>query len=466
MRISPAGTPRRRPLAALTLGLAAVLLAGCAAGISGTASADPEAVPPPGKPLGYTPSDFPIEFAQDDGADQIARDALDDVIAHYSSWYPDVFGHEFEPPTGGFFSIGPGEGNKSGCMESPDDPVIEQNAFYCSTDDEVAYWRPLLDRFASEYSDMQVGLVLAHELGHAIQAREDLFDGRSIVTETQADCFAGVWARSVADGESPHFAFDPANLDETMLAWALELPSEVGSDPDARGQHGSAFDRVSAMQEGYEQGPEACRDNFNDDRVFTQAEFTEKELARKDPSDAPYDQALTFAQQIFGQFYAAELPELDGTWTAPKLVFGVSGNPECASERTVSYCQADNTVVISDEGELQEVHDDYGDFAMMTAMGLAYGTAAIVGLGFSADDPNAMLAASCLTGAMAGSMTDPDNVYEVELSPGDFDEATVMLLSADDQNPVVDAGDVTAFDRMDAFRAGVNGGAGSCGVSG
>ena len=41
-----------------------------------------------------------------------------------------------------------------------------------------------------------------------------------------------------------------------------------------------------------------------------------------------------------------------------------------------------------------------------------------------------------------------------------------MLLSADDENPIVDAGDVTAFDRMDAFRAGVNGGVTSCGLSG
>ncbi len=463
--VIPAGRPTRRRGALLGLGLAAVLLAGCATGVSGRAAADPEAVPPAGKPVGYTPSDFDIRYAEDDGADQIARDALDDITAYYASWYPDVFGHEFEPPTGGYFSIGPGDGNKSGCMESPDDPIIEENAFYCSRDDEVAYWRPLLDRFAGEYSDMQVGLVLAHELGHTIQEREDMFDVRSIVAETQADCFAGVWARSVADGKNPHFKFDPANLDETLLAWALELPSEVGSDPDAQGQHGSAFDRVSAMQEGYEQGPEACRDNFTDDRVFTQAEFSQQELNSADPGNAPYEQALDFAQSISGQFYADRFPELGGTWQAPKLVFGGSGDAGCTADRTVSYCQSDNSVVISDEAELQDVHDEYGDFAMMTAMGLAYGTAAIVELGFSADDPNAMLAASCLTGAMAKALTGDDNSYKVQLSPGDFDEATVMLLSADDRNTIVDAGDVTAFKRMDAFRAGVNGGVTSCGVS-
>ena len=250
MRTSSGPTRRAAVLAAI-----AILLAGCTTTIAGRAAPDADSLPPVGKPVGYQPSDFPIEFAEPDGADQIARDALDDIVSFYSSWYPDVFGHEFRPLAGGYFSIGPGDGNKSGCMETPDDPIIEENAFYCPGPDEIAYWRPLLQRFADEYSDMQVGLVLAHELGHAIQAREGVFDVRSIVAETQADCFAGVWAASVARGENPHFAYDPANLDETLLAWALELPSEVGSDPDAQGQHGSAFDRVSALQEGYEQGP-------------------------------------------------------------------------------------------------------------------------------------------------------------------------------------------------------------------
>ncbi len=462
MRTFPAGSVHGRPSAVLGVVLAAVLLAGCTTTIAGRAAPDQDSLPPAGKPVGYQPSEFPITFAEQDGADQIARDAVDDILASYASWYPDVFGHEFEPPTGGFFSIGPGDGHQSGCMESSDDPIIEDNAFYCPGRDEIAYWRPLLQRYADEYSDMQVGLVLAHELGHAIQAREGVFEVRSIVAETQADCFAGVWAASVARGENPHFAYDPANLDETLLAWALELPSEVGSDPDARGQHGSAFDRVSALQEGYERGPTACRDDFGDDRLFTQAEFSPDELRTADPGDLPFGDAVESAQRIFDLFYTEALDQLGGTWDAPELVLGGAAN--CPGDRMVSYCQADNAVVISDEADLRRVHDELGDFAMMSAMGLAYGTAAIVELGFSVDDPRAMLAVSCLTGVVASVLT-ADNPSRITLSPGDFDEATVMLLSADDENPIVDAGDVTAFDRMDAFRAGVNGGVTGCGLS-
>ena len=189
-----------------------------------------------GKPVGYQPSDFPIDLR---GAGRRRPDRpgrarrhprfLRFVVSRTSS------GTSSSRRPAASSRSAPATGTKSGCMESSDDPIIEDNAFYCPGRDEIAYWRPLLQRYADEYSDMQVGLVLAHELGHAIQAREGVFDVRSIVAETQADCFAGVWAASVARGENPHFAYDPANLDETLLAWALELPSEVGSDPDARG---------------------------------------------------------------------------------------------------------------------------------------------------------------------------------------------------------------------------------------
>ena len=461
-------TRQRTPLAAVALGVCAVVLAGCANGIAGTAAADPEAVPPAGKPIGYTPANFDIKYAQPDGADQIARDALADVISEYSSWYPQVFGHEFTPPTGGYFSIAPGEGHQSGCMTGPDDESIVDNAFYCHNKDEVAYWRPLLDEFASEYSDMQVGLVLAHELGHTIQYREGMSDMLSIVLETQADCFAGSWARSVADGRDPHFKFNPENLDKTLLAWARELPGQLGADPTAEGEHGSTFDRVTAIIEGYQQGPEACRDHFNNQRRFTQAEFdrTSGNASDDGQGNATYERSLDIGKATYDAFYAAKFAELGGNWKSPALIFGGSGDPSCVSTEVVSYCQANNSVVISNQDALRGVHDKYGDFAMVTAMGLAYGTAAIVELGYSAQDPKAMLAATCLTGAAAGELIDPANPYQVILSPGDFDEATVMLLSADATNPVVDTGGSTAFDRMENFRYGVNGNVTSCGVSG
>ncbi len=467
-RSAIAGRRRRGAGRLIVLGVAAVLLAGCANTIAGLGTADPLAIPPEGKPLGYTPSDFEIKYAEADGPDQIVRDSLDDIIKYYKSFFPDVFGKDFQPPKGGYFSIQPGEKHASGCMDGPDDPTIVDNAFYCSFADEVAYYRPLIDRYASQYSDMQVGLVLAHEMGHAIQAREGLLGERSIVKETQADCFAGTWARAVKDGLAPHFKYNEANMDKTLLAWALELPDEVGSDPNQRGAHGSAFDRVSAMQEGYQQGPKACRDNFNDSRVFTSAQFDTDPAGNASDDgqgNATYENSVLLAQRVFDVFYAAKFPDLGGTWANPPVLVGGSGDPTCTSQKVVSYCQANNSVVISNEQALRDVHDRFGDYAVVTALGFAYGDAALTQLGYSLTDPQAVSAVSCLTGALSGDLAaNGATVYQATLSPGDFDEATVMLLSADKDSPTVDTGDLSAFARMDAFRDGVNAGAGNCGV--
>ena len=240
-------------------------------------------------------------------ADQIARDAYDDIIANYNTWYPDLFGHDFQAPAH-YYSIGPDDGHASGCMSGPDDQRIVDNAFYCPPGDEITYWRPMLQKFADDFGDVQAALILAHELGHTIQDREGMYDVRSIVAETQADCFAGTWLRSVVDGDDPHFKFDPSTLDGALLGWTSGLSYEIGSDPNSLDQHGSMFDRVTAVQEGYEQGPQACRDNFNDDRLFTQMAFTD---GQRSPTTAReirfYDTTVTSAINVYDAFYAEAL---------------------------------------------------------------------------------------------------------------------------------------------------------------
>ena len=453
-------------LRALVAGAVAIVLAGCSSSIGGQGAPNPEQVPPPGKPVGYAPSNFDITYAQDGSeADQIARDAYDDIIANYNSWYPDLFGHDFQAPAH-YYSIGPDDGHASGCMSGPDDQRVVDNAFYCPPGDEITYWRPMLQKFADDFGDVQAALILAHELGHTIQDREGMYDVRSIVAETQADCFAGTWLRSVVEGDDPHFKFDVSTLDGALLGWTSGLSYEIGSDPDSLDQHGSMFDRVTAVQEGYEQGPEACRDNFDDDRLFTQMAFTTANQSDDGQGNQIYDTTVTSAISVYDAFYAEALESLGATWTPPRLLTGGTTQSSCAVQEFLTYCAADNSVVITDEEALREMHTRDGDFATMTAIGLVYGIAAISQLGYSQDDPNAMVAASCLTGAVAGELLTPNNRFQLTLSPGDFDEATVMLLTAGPDNPVVDTGDQSAFARLDAYRAGVNGGIGNCGVSG
>ncbi len=100
-------------------------------------------------------------------------------------------------------------------------------------------------------------MTLAHEWGHAIQDQAGVV-GPTIAMEQQADCFAGAWVGHVADGGAPLLHLRQDNLD-TGLAGFLTFRDPPGSDPTADDAHGSAFDRVGAFQEGYDNGSGALQ---------------------------------------------------------------------------------------------------------------------------------------------------------------------------------------------------------------
>ena len=78
---------------------------------------------------------------------------------------------------------------------------MQGNAFYCSAGDFVAWdEQTLLPKLRDQFGDFAVALVLAHEWGHAIQARTDTRLNATVYLEMQADCFAGAWTRHIANG--------------------------------------------------------------------------------------------------------------------------------------------------------------------------------------------------------------------------------------------------------------------------
>ena len=82
------------------------------------------------------------------------------------------------------------------------------NAMYCWDNNDIGWDRgQLLPTLRKEFGDISVPLVLGHEYGHAIQRRAQLAGPAtpSLVAEQQADCFAGVYMRWVAEGRSPRF---------------------------------------------------------------------------------------------------------------------------------------------------------------------------------------------------------------------------------------------------------------------
>ena len=140
----------------------------------------------------------------------------------------------------------------------------EVNAAYCTGDQRVYYANSLLRAFPARVANAPYAaeVILAHEFGHAIQARAAILisekyleqDARtereamdlSRRTEVQADCFAGQYVRSVAQSQSLG-ARELAGLGE--LAWNLGDDVLTGR-PGYSGGHGTG----SARQDWFNRG--------------------------------------------------------------------------------------------------------------------------------------------------------------------------------------------------------------------
>ena len=129
--------------------------------------------------------------------------------------------------------------------------LAADNAYYCGWGDFVAYDAGLLDR-SDELGDGFLYLVVAHEWGHAIQARLD----PSLVAprlELQADCFAGAALYGAAEDGTVEFDSD----DQEELSDSLEALADDTPWTDTR-DHGDATERLQAFSIGRDDGVTGC----------------------------------------------------------------------------------------------------------------------------------------------------------------------------------------------------------------
>jgi predicted metalloprotease len=396
------------------------------------------APPEPARVADHTVDPSFVHGTDQGDTDRLAAAVVIDAQKYWAAQYPGVFGAPWRDLDGGFFSVDTnGSGAPPPCTADVKD--VEGNAYYCPTVDAIAWDRAaLLPVLREHYGDASVAVVLAHEMGHAVQQRAGLgVDDPPVRLEAIADCYSGSFIRWVVDGRSEHLRIEPAQLDNAMRAITVFRDPVSTNSTDA---HGTAFDRVSAFQSGFLEGPRRC------------AEVTETAVAAPLPDDpnAPLNEALRTAEVsgYFGDLVAQH----GGQWTPP-VVHDVPGCPEATGP--MAFCAQPPTVVV-DRAALAEPHQDIGDQAVTTLLASRFALAALTKLGRPTTGADGGKQITCLTGAYTGA--------QHGLSAGDLDEAVEIVLGSDAvSRDAHGANSLTGFDRIAAFRTGVLGGASACG---
>ncbi len=153
--------------------------------------------------------------------------------------------------------------------------------FYCPGDQKVyidlSFYRELSTRFGAP-GDFAQAYVLAHEIGHHVQnltgterqvrqaqrRNPGEANAYSVAMELQADCYAGLWARS----SNRMGQLEPGDIEEGLGAAAavgddrIQQMSGRYVNPESW-THGSSKQRMQWFQRGFKSGDPAVCDTFS-----------------------------------------------------------------------------------------------------------------------------------------------------------------------------------------------------------
>ncbi|SDI81350.1 Predicted metalloprotease [Frankineae bacterium MT45] len=467
-------TSRRRTrlvVCALTLALTLVVTA-CADTISGQATSGIPPLAPDAKLSiqGSTSGDF----------DRLAKNALTDIESFWQLNYPSISGGKsLSALKGRIYSVDDtapaASAYDNSCISEAGIKIVEDNAFYCSLDDSIAYDRVgLIPKLAKQYGPYFVAAMFAHEFGHAVQARLGIMhEMSSIAKETQADCAAGAFTAWVMNFKSPHIRVTQAALDQVLVGYIQLRDPEPHSDSDS-GTHGNGFDRVGAFATGINDGVQACFSDKWADRAFTERGYT-SDTDYSQGGNQPMSQVLNPApatpsgggggglEPDLNQFWRSAAKSIGKEWVDVKIAQAT--HPPCATrpQTQFAYCPSDNTVYYSTA--LAQKAYQSGDFSLGTLLAYGWGLAVRSQLfDRSLDDSAALLGASCYTGAYAASVNVPASAArsDFSLSPSDMDEATTAVLAVVATNQALGERGTTGLTRITAFNKGYFGGLSAC----
>lgn len=476
------GGRTRHSTRAIALILASVLVfAGCGQTIGGRAvsiyenpfnvAGLPVTDGPSGPRLGVPNARLDVDGAEGTDSDVIATNAIDDIQRYWTETYPELFATPFTPVSD-LISWDASEDDGSRFCGLRTEGV--SNAAYCTRDDTIGWDRTiLLPALIDAFGPMAVVMVIAHEYGHSIQHRSGLVgdDTPTIVSEQQADCFAGAFIRYVAEDNAPHFTINTSDGLNGVLAATVAVRDVDPNDPES--VHGSAFERVTAVQIGFTDGASACLSIDEDEIESRRADLPQKFSDADDDGELPVTRAAleAFVRSFDTLLQLTDPPSVsyDGTDT---------DCPDGTSTEPVSYCAATNTLgvdvpALAELGTAEQPRrgdvvplNVSGDYSAYVLFASRYSLAVQKEAGQPLDNPQTALRSACLSGVITAGLSAENPAadgLEVWLSPGDLDEAVSGLLS--DGLTASDINGVTlpsGFSRVDAFRSGVLGGQEAC----
>jgi predicted metalloprotease len=228
--------------------------------------------------------------------------AISDIQDFWATTFPKIYGGHYDPvPANRIIAGHPGVRLPRCNGERLSYHDVSGNAFYCLHDNFIAYDDThLFPELFSSFGPFAVALVLSHEFGHAVQDRAGVRADRTVEQELQADCFAGAYTDDVAENGGP-VSYEPGDL-EASLAAMLEFRDAPGSSPNDPSAHGSAFDRVSAFQDGFESGASRCAGYDVKPPLVVQLPFSSRADA-KQGGNVPASRVIPLTVDLLNDFY-------------------------------------------------------------------------------------------------------------------------------------------------------------------
>jgi hypothetical protein len=180
------------------------------------------------------------------GAAQAERTAVSAVDRFWRRHFTELFDKPYRGPrvAGGYHG-----GDGPTCAGRP---ALPFNAFYCPSQDFLAWDENLMNVGYHRVGDAWVYLIIAHEWGHAIQSRLNRYLV-SVADELQADCLAGATLEGAArDGLIRLQPGDNQELGATLTALSDSYPWTTQRD------HGDGAQRIASFNLGGQRGVQAC----------------------------------------------------------------------------------------------------------------------------------------------------------------------------------------------------------------